>query len=204
MERFVRVVKSRTLYIMMNFVVLLIVAVPTFAQAGSLRSSNGKYEATLKVRTHDDVHYQVKERSTGRKILTTRPQYRGTPNDVKAGMFSPDSQFFAAAYHYSHDGDYTWIGIWNVRTRSLIKSKKRSGWTKDISWVFEGLSSQAQPAMQRFYFKVTCPSAVTNFCTTYMIAAPDERSAKQETLRRVGTNCTALRISEQAFYQGCN
>ena len=28
--------------------------------------------------------------------------------------FSADSTVFAAAYHYSHDGLYTWIGYWST------------------------------------------------------------------------------------------
>jgi hypothetical protein len=93
-----------------------------------LRSPDGRYQA-LEVGSRPDIHYQITEIATGRVILTTRAQYP-TPNDVKAGTFSPDSQEFAAAYHYDHPprGRYTWIGIWSLNSGALIRPKEPPGW----------------------------------------------------------------------------
>ena len=65
-----------------------------------------------------------------------RAQYK-TPNDVKAGTFSANSKEFAAAYHYGHDGGYTWIGIWSVENGEMIREERRPGWTTDICSVLE-------------------------------------------------------------------
>jgi hypothetical protein len=84
-----------------------------------------------------DVHYQVKEVATDRIILTTTAQYP-TPNDVKTGQFSPDSKEFAAAYHYSHTGKHTWIGIYSLETGQHVRTEQKNGeWTSDLSWVFK-------------------------------------------------------------------
>ncbi|MEF8733258.1 MAG: hypothetical protein V5B40_15555 [Candidatus Accumulibacter meliphilus] len=101
--------------------------------AQSIRSPNGKFEARA-VPSSDpkDVHYEVKEVPSGRVIVTTFAQFK-TPNDVKAGAFSEDSKRFAAAYHYGHDGTYTWIGVWNLETGKLQGDPLRSkGFTTDV------------------------------------------------------------------------
>ncbi len=100
----------------------------------SFLSPDMRYEAT-RVGMGGEIHYQVKEVETGRVVLLTYPEY--SPNDVKAGAFSPDSKKLAAAYHYSHLGHYTWIGIWDIGTRVLLRSEKKAGWVTDISWIFE-------------------------------------------------------------------
>ena len=41
--------------------------------------------------------------------------------------FSPDSKKFAAAYHYGHAGNYTWIGIWDITNGKLINTTKKEG-----------------------------------------------------------------------------
>jgi|LGVF01.2.fsa_nt_gb hypothetical protein len=99
------------------------------------RSPDGRYEA-VKVGAGADIHYQVKEIETDRIVLTTHAEYT-TPNDVKSGTFSRDSRKFAAAYHYGHAGGYTWIGIWDIETGSLLRTERRPGWTTDIYSVFD-------------------------------------------------------------------
>jgi hypothetical protein len=99
-----------------------------------LRSPDGRYQAS-EVGTGNDIHYKVTDMSTGHELFTTQAQYK-TPNDVKAGTFSPDSQEFAAAYHYGHEGSYTWIGVWNVGTGRFVRSERLPGWTTDICSVF--------------------------------------------------------------------
>lgn len=115
--------------------VCLLVAVAVLAQSGGLRSPDGKYQA-VQVGTGSDRHYQVKEVGTDRVVLTTQAQYR-TPNDVKTGLFSPDGKEFAAAYHYGHEGTYTWIGIWSLETGQLARTERKSGWTTDLASVFK-------------------------------------------------------------------
>ena len=114
----------------------LLVAWSVWAQAGALQSPDKKYQA-IQVSSGNDVHYQVKEADTDRVVLTTTAQY-ATPNDVKAGLFSPDSKEFAAAYHYGHEGRYTWIGIWALETGKLVRTERKNGeWTRDLASVFK-------------------------------------------------------------------
>ena len=97
-------------------------------------SPNGQYRVTP-VGDDKNLQYQIKEVKTGRILLTTQAQYN-TPNDVKVGAFSSDSQEFAAAYHYGHDRGYTWIGIWDIQTGNFLREERQNGWSKNISWVF--------------------------------------------------------------------
>lgn len=97
------------------------------------RTPNGKYEAVQVQK--NGTHYQVKEVGTGKLGLITSGQFV-TANDVKAGLFSPDSKKIAAAYHYGHEGNYTWVGIWDIETHNLVGTKRISGWTTDIYSVF--------------------------------------------------------------------
>ena len=103
-------------------------------------SPDDKYQAVRVALGNGDEHYQVKEIGTGRIVMTTHAQYE-TPNVVKAGLFSPDSKKFAAAYHYGHEGNYTWVGIWDIETGNLVDTKRQSGWTTDIYWAFSEESS---------------------------------------------------------------
>jgi hypothetical protein len=102
-------------------------------------SSDGKYEA-VKVSTTKGWQYQVTEVMTKKEILITQGHY-DTPNDVKAGLFSPDSKRIAAAYHYkangSHNRDYTWVGIWNIETGDRVDVQTIDGLTTNIYWVFK-------------------------------------------------------------------
>jgi hypothetical protein len=97
-------------------------------------SPNGQYRVA-QVGGGKNIHYQIKEVKTGRILLTTHAQYN-TPNDVKVGVFSPDLQEFAAAYHYGHDKRYTWIGIWDIQTGNFLREERQKGWSRNISWVF--------------------------------------------------------------------
>ncbi len=100
------------------------------------RSPDGKYKAISIALGESGEHYQIKEIGTERIVMTTHAQYE-TKNDVKAGLFSPDSKKIAAAYHYGHEGEYTWVGIWDIETGNLVDTKRKSGWTTDIYWVFD-------------------------------------------------------------------
>ncbi len=98
-------------------------------------SPDGEYRA-VRISSDSAAHYEVV--GTGGTVMTTHAQYPETPNDVKAGLFSPDSTRIAAAYHYGHEkGNYTWVGIWDIETGNLVDTKRRPGWTTDIYWVFK-------------------------------------------------------------------
>jgi len=123
-----------------NVLVLLATLLSTFfVHAYSLGSPNGKYSANV-VGSGNDMHFAIRERATGRLIFRTQAQY-DTPNDVKAGAFSADSQYFAAAYHYGHKGDYTWVGVWQLSSGRLVHSETASGFLRDVSWVFPRIRS---------------------------------------------------------------
>jgi hypothetical protein len=95
------------------------------------RSPNGKYEAAAVRGENGGSHFQVKEVEGGRVVLTTSAQYE-TPNDVKAGKFSADSTKLAAAYHYGHAGQYTWVGLWSLKTGERVGMVILKGWTEII------------------------------------------------------------------------
>ena len=89
------------------------------------------------------THYQIVEVATGRTLLTTSGQFPSA-NDVKGGAFgaSPAGEpRFAAAYHYSHTGNYTWIGVWSMDGK-LVHSTTRPEWTKEIGNVFSELRAR--------------------------------------------------------------
>jgi hypothetical protein len=88
------------------------------------------------VRTDTGIHCQVKETKTGRVVLTTWAQYL-TFNDVKDCRFSSDWRKFAAAYHYGHAGNYTWIGVWSTETGKFLHSKTEPGWIGIPAGVFD-------------------------------------------------------------------
>lgn len=107
---------------------------PTRVEPSWPRSPDGKYEA-VRVELENGTHYQVIEIETRRIVLITHAEYE-TPNNVKAGLFSSDSKRIAAAYHYAHEGNYTWIGIWNIETGNLVGTQSRTGWITNIYSVF--------------------------------------------------------------------
>lgn len=124
---------------------LLLLPLLTSCSCSFPDSRDGRYRAQA-TGGGPDVHYQVTEITTGRVILTTHAQY-STPNDVKAGCFGPDSKRFAAAYHYSHDGNYTWIGVWSTDTGAFLYSERESGWIQTIPpRVFDKLLPNAEPS----------------------------------------------------------
>ena len=109
---------------------------PSKSEQWDLRSPDGKYGAT-KISHKGGIHWKVGETESGRVVFITHGQYP-TPNDVKAGRFSSDSTKFAASYHYGHAGNYTWVGIWSLKTEKLIRSKRLSGWKTAVpNSVFE-------------------------------------------------------------------
>ena len=109
---------------------------PPQGQPSWPRSPDGKYEAIKVAFEKGAENYRVMELATGRIAITTQPE-RKWPNDVKAGLFGPDSKRIAAAYHYGENGGYTWVGIWDIETGTLVETKKQSGWVRNLHWVFE-------------------------------------------------------------------
>ncbi|MBA7710851.1 hypothetical protein ES703_119799 [subsurface metagenome] len=109
---------------------------PRKPEQWDLHSPDGEYGAT-RISHQGGVHFKVGEIEGGRVVFITHGQY-STANDVKAGRFSSDSMKFAASYHYGHAGNYTWVGIWNLKTEKLIRSKRLSEWQTTIpNSVFE-------------------------------------------------------------------
>ena len=103
--------------------------------SGEIQSPDGRYKA-IKVGGGADVHYRIVELKKGRTILTTTAQY-ATPNDVKAGGFSPDSKRFAAIYHYEPEGTYTWVGVWSTETGQFLYPRLQSGLVSSLDGSFE-------------------------------------------------------------------
>lgn len=127
---------TRSIYVALAIVTTFLMTYAISVYAQPIRSPDGKTEAKLvQEPTPKDSHYQVREIATNKIIFTTFAQY-STPNDVKAGLFSPDSKQFAAAYHYGHAGKYTWIGVWSVDTGKLVHLDQKPGWIYDIKGVF--------------------------------------------------------------------
>lgn len=172
--------------------------------ANVLSSADGRYEA-IPVGQYPNVHYEVRDRSSGNRLFTTHAQYK-TPNDVKAGIFLFDSRLFAAAYHYGHDGGYTWIGIWDMEKKYRIQTRRKDGWVRDLSFLsndqnlkqFYG-STPLQSSL--FFFKIECPSWV-NPCYTAAFRATD-RAAAKNLAQNSATNCRVTSITEQQYYKGC-
>ena len=98
-------------------------------------SPDGRFSAT-KTGTRTNAHFQIVEKGTGRTVFTTHGEFPDSPNDVKAGQFSPDSKRFAAAYHYSHAGAYTWIGVWSTETGKLDQCRRVPGFTTSLAGAF--------------------------------------------------------------------
>lgn len=112
----------------------LVVLLPHALASQGLNSPNGRFRAEI-VGGTDGTHYRVFDEQKKAYVLTTTAQHR-TQNEVKAGLFSNDSTKFAAAYHYSHEGRYTYIGVWSTEGRFLY-SRRKSGWTTDFAGVFD-------------------------------------------------------------------
>jgi hypothetical protein len=105
--------------------------------AEEIHSKDGKYSAQKVKDEKGGIHFQVIEVDGGRVVITTHAEYT-SPNDVKAGKFSTDSTKFAAAYHYGHAGNYTWVGVWDLNTGKFVRSVRLSGWVNIIpNSVFE-------------------------------------------------------------------
>lgn len=115
--------------VLVLFLIFVLLGLLLTGCSNQMKSPNGLYEAE-----NVGGHYRVIEKKTGDVIFTTHPEF-STPNDVKAATFSPDSTKFAAAYHYSHDGGYTWIGVWDMEGNFLY-ARRKSGYTNDFSGVF--------------------------------------------------------------------
>jgi len=114
-------------------------ATHSVASPSQLESPNGRYIA-MPITSNGGVHYQVREKSSGRIVLTTHAQFK-EGNDVKTGLFSQDSESFAAAYHYGHKGGYTWVGMWTIGTGFLARSEGFPGFITDLSRVLATPSS---------------------------------------------------------------
>jgi hypothetical protein len=64
--------------------------------------------------------------ASGGVVLTTIDEY-GEDNEVQIAAFNADSTLFAAGYHYSHEGLYTYIGYWSTSSGALVASKRVPG-----------------------------------------------------------------------------
>ena len=118
------------------FAVTTVVACSS-VEGQTITSPDKHYRAEV-VRSNGS-HYQIVEVASGRVVMTTAAQF-ASPNDVKAGAFGTSAAGeprFAAAYHYSHSGEYTWIGVWSLDGK-LVHSVSRPSWTKDLGDVFRG------------------------------------------------------------------
>lgn len=84
-------------------------------------------------------HYVVKEKGT--TVVTTRARYPG--NDVKSGAFGTGQYHdrFAAAYHYAHGGNHTWIGVWNLTTGTCERAIRIAGFEYNAARAFASESS---------------------------------------------------------------
>lgn len=126
-------VSSTSVLLALSSIVLLspqsILAQPTVG------SPDLRYEA-MRVGSGKDLHYVVRDVSTNRTVVRTFAEFP-TANDVKAGFFSSDSKEFAAAYHYSHDGNYTWVGIWDLQSGKLSRTVRIESFVRDLSSVFK-------------------------------------------------------------------
>jgi hypothetical protein len=85
-----------------------------------------------KVKMGQDIHYEVIDQTKNYKVFTTRAQY-STPNDVKSAVFSSDSRSFAVTYHYGHQGNYTWLGVWSTESGEFLSGVTTSGWLRVVS-----------------------------------------------------------------------
>ncbi len=130
---------SKAVLSLISCVVLLTLLMAPEVSATILRSPNGELQAK-KVQIGKVSHYHVANVASGKFLFSTTAQFT-TPNDVKAGIFSHDSQQFAAAYHYEHDGKYTWVGIWNVNSGQRIKGWVTRGWVLLPKFPFEVLDT---------------------------------------------------------------
>jgi hypothetical protein len=72
------------------------------------------------------INYAVVSVASGGVVLTTIDEY-GEDNEVQIAAFNADSTLFAAGYHYSHEGLYTYIGYWSTSSGALVGSKRVSG-----------------------------------------------------------------------------
>ena len=113
--------------------VLVIVVVASILSNGWLIFSPDFYYVAVKYGQMPGVHYLVVDLQESKTLFITSAEY-DTPNDVKAGSFSPDSAKFAAVYHYS--GPRTWIGVWDIKTGKLYTTRTRNHWTTSFSGVF--------------------------------------------------------------------
>ena len=101
------------------------------ACAEQLRSPDGEYQA-VRTGSGGDLHYQVKD-AAGRELFTTRSAW-DTPNDVKAGSFSPDSKRFGAVYHFGHRGPESYVVVYDVRTGNRVHEQWLAGWIYGVTW----------------------------------------------------------------------
>jgi hypothetical protein len=101
-------------------------------------SPDDRFQAQL-TSTSNNINsaYEVIEIKTGNLVLTTYSQYPESRNNVKAAKFSDDSKKFAVAYHYSHNGDYTWVGVWSTETGEFLYSGEIRGFTTNLNRIFD-------------------------------------------------------------------
>ncbi|HVF14330.1 MAG TPA: toll/interleukin-1 receptor domain-containing protein [Acidimicrobiales bacterium] len=84
-------------------------------------SPDGRFRAIF-----NGINYQVVNLATSAVVLTTIDEY-GEANEVQTADFSADSTIFAAGYHFSHEGLYTYVGYWSTSSGALVTSKRVPG-----------------------------------------------------------------------------
>lgn len=101
-------------------------------------SSDGRYGVLMT--SGSGPHCQVFEIQNNSLKFTTwaKPP---SDNDVKNCDFGSNNTQFAAAYHYSDNGDYTWIGVWSIQTGAYLGCFETFGWITDLSGAFNGQPS---------------------------------------------------------------
>jgi hypothetical protein len=95
-------------------------------------SPDGTKRAAI-VQNKKGTHFQIMDVKSTNIWFPTFAQH-SSPNDVKAGIFSHDSRQFAAAYHYEHNGKYTWVGVWDVESREFLRESKFPGWIRYLTF----------------------------------------------------------------------
>ncbi|KFB76268.1 hypothetical protein [Candidatus Accumulibacter cognatus] len=103
-------------------------------------SADQRYMAQL-TGLENNRHYIVRVREGGVTVLTTRAKY--PENDVKSGAFGTGRYHdrFAAAYHYAHGGNHTWIGVWNLTTGTCESAIRIAGFEYNAARAFARESS---------------------------------------------------------------
>lgn len=97
------------------------------------KSPDGRFEAS-RVTTDTGIHFQVKEVSTGKVMLTTRARW-STWNDCKAGRFylrNPNELVYGCLYHYGDGNARSYVAAYSVATGKQLRTCWLDGWQYSI------------------------------------------------------------------------